>query len=275
MNVLLCQHNGGVVMEKWKAARKDYVQGMKYKDIATKYDVSINTVKSWKKRHWSNDAPISKKYAYKTKRGASKVINDLDANKELTDKQKLFCLYYIQRYNATWAYQQAYGGSYNTAKVEGSRTLAKPNVRNQLAKLQASQSNDLYFDAVDAMGELAKLAFSSIGDVIEFKSVKHMKWVKIRDEKGQYEDNSGNYRLDPVVDVDTGKQAYYYENIIRLRSSDEIDASSIKSIRIDKGNAIVEMYDKQKALGILLKYLNKFTSTAEQGNTVIVDDIDK
>src|SRR5699024_2208747 len=98
---------------------------------------------------------------------------------------------------------------------------------------------------------------------------------KIRDEKGQYEDNRGNYRLDPMVDVDTGKQAYYYENIIRLRSSDEIDASSIKSIRIDKGNAIVEMYDKQKALGILLKYLNKFTSTAEQGNTVIVDDIDK
>lgn len=31
--------------------------GMKYKDIAEKYDVSINTVKSWKTRHkWSKDA---------------------------------------------------------------------------------------------------------------------------------------------------------------------------------------------------------------------------
>ncbi|HID0883027.1 TPA: P27 family phage terminase small subunit [Clostridium botulinum] len=31
-------------------AYKDYVSGMKYKDIADKYSVSINTVKSWKRR---------------------------------------------------------------------------------------------------------------------------------------------------------------------------------------------------------------------------------
>lgn len=32
-------------------AKKDYMAGMKYKDIAEKYDVSINTVKSWKQRY--------------------------------------------------------------------------------------------------------------------------------------------------------------------------------------------------------------------------------
>ncbi|WP_189928447.1 P27 family phage terminase small subunit [Clostridium tetani] len=32
-------------------AYKDYVAGNKYKDIAKKYDVSINTVKSWKRRY--------------------------------------------------------------------------------------------------------------------------------------------------------------------------------------------------------------------------------
>lgn len=31
--------------------KKDYLNGMKYKDIASKYGVSINTVKSWKERH--------------------------------------------------------------------------------------------------------------------------------------------------------------------------------------------------------------------------------
>lgn len=37
-------------------AEADYVVGMKYKDIAAKYGVSINTVKSWKKRYaWSRD----------------------------------------------------------------------------------------------------------------------------------------------------------------------------------------------------------------------------
>ncbi len=37
-------------------AEKDYIDGMKYKDIAKKYGVTINTVKSWKTRYkWSKD----------------------------------------------------------------------------------------------------------------------------------------------------------------------------------------------------------------------------
>lgn len=37
-------------------AEIDYVSGMKYKQIAEKYGVTINTVKSWKTRyHWSRD----------------------------------------------------------------------------------------------------------------------------------------------------------------------------------------------------------------------------
>ncbi|MCD3217793.1 RNA polymerase subunit sigma-70 [Clostridium botulinum C] len=36
-----------IIKEK---AYKDYISGMKYKDIADKYSVSINTVKSWKRR---------------------------------------------------------------------------------------------------------------------------------------------------------------------------------------------------------------------------------
>lgn len=34
-----------------RKAEADYRRGMKYKDIAEKYSVSINTVKSWKQRH--------------------------------------------------------------------------------------------------------------------------------------------------------------------------------------------------------------------------------
>lgn len=40
-------------------AYEDYLSGMKRKDIAIKYGVSVNTVKSWKTRHWNKkeDAP--------------------------------------------------------------------------------------------------------------------------------------------------------------------------------------------------------------------------
>ena len=37
--------------EKRIAAQHDYELGMKYKDIAEKYGVSINTVRSWKTRY--------------------------------------------------------------------------------------------------------------------------------------------------------------------------------------------------------------------------------
>jgi uncharacterized protein YjcR len=60
--------------EKYVQAEKDYVKGMKYKDIAEKYQVSINTVKSWKKRYgWNRDRGAPKvKSVHTKKRGAPK-----------------------------------------------------------------------------------------------------------------------------------------------------------------------------------------------------------
>ncbi|HFU4459257.1 TPA: phage terminase small subunit [Streptococcus suis] len=64
-------------MEKSELARKDYEAGMKYKDIAIKHDVSINTVKSWQRRHkWRRD----KKGAPKTPRGAPKGNKNADGH---------------------------------------------------------------------------------------------------------------------------------------------------------------------------------------------------
>ncbi|EJR52586.1 hypothetical protein IIO_06158 [Bacillus cereus VD115] len=37
--------------QKHELAQEDYMKGMKYKDIAEKHDVSVNTVKSWKTRY--------------------------------------------------------------------------------------------------------------------------------------------------------------------------------------------------------------------------------
>lgn len=56
-------------------AEADYVVGMKYKDIAAKYGVSINTVKSWKKRYaWSRNKKTEciQKRCTQNKKGAHK-----------------------------------------------------------------------------------------------------------------------------------------------------------------------------------------------------------
>ncbi|MFP3683919.1 phage terminase small subunit [Bacillus sp. SIMBA_026] len=58
--------------EKHIQAYKDYAKGMKYKDLAEKYGVSMNTIKSWKQRHgWERKkgAP-SEKSVHTKKAGA-------------------------------------------------------------------------------------------------------------------------------------------------------------------------------------------------------------
>lgn len=267
-------------MNKKEQAANDYSNGMKYKDISSKYGIPVNTLKSWRNREgWQRGAPTTKKLHPKTKRDAPKVapkiIDELEANGELNDKQKLFCLFYLQRFNATWAYKQAYKASYDVANVNGPRLMVNASIRKQLTELKKQQSADLYFDINDIIHEFRQQSKSDIRDVVDFETVKHMSWVKIPDDNGQYEDSYGNYRLEPKIDPDTGKQAFYFENRVKLHNSDEIDTSNIKSIRIDKGQAVVEMYDKQKALDSLMKYADTYTSQHEETNGVqIVDDIE-
>ncbi|MCP3741450.1 phage terminase small subunit [Rossellomorea sp. BNER] len=69
--------------EKYVKAEIDYVKGMKYKDIAEKYEVSINTVKSWKKRYgWNRDRGAPKEKGVHTKkRGAPKGNINAKGNK--------------------------------------------------------------------------------------------------------------------------------------------------------------------------------------------------
>ncbi|GAB9260904.1 terminase small subunit [Ligilactobacillus animalis] len=272
-------------MSRIEDAEKDYLAGMKYKDIATKYGVSLNTVKSWKSRNgWQRDATTKKGAHKKIKRAHTKkqkvaqarspdVIDELVENDELKDRQKAFCLYYLQRYNATWAYQQAYGVDYETASVNGSKMLRNTKVKKQLTELKKQQSAELYATANDIMLGYLKQAYSDVTDVLEFKTVKKLEWVKVPDDSGEYEDMNGHYRLDPKIDPETGEQAFYYENQVLLKDSNEIDTSTVKSIRIDKGEAVVEMYDKQRAMKELLERLPSADDTNDKPKTVVLDDI--
>ncbi|QAT29223.1 terminase [Lactiplantibacillus plantarum] len=252
--------------EKYERAEQDYMTGMKYKDIATKYGVTLNTVKTWKQRHkWQRDnlknvAPPKPKGVHtKAKKGAHKpapkIIDELEANSELTDKQKLFCLFYLQRFNATWAYQQAYKCSYEVAVTNGPRLLRNARIKEQLQELKKQQSQELYVDANDILKCYLKQATADVTDVVEFETVKHLRWQKNYSKDGKYGPKSNPYDYVPAIDPDTGEQAFYFEQVVKLRDSKKIDTSNIKSIRIDKGEAVVEMYDKQKAMKELLERL--------------------
>ena len=64
-------------------AYKDYLAGMKYKDIAEKYNVSLNTVKSWKTRNgWNRkEGAPDKKVRTQKEKGAHKKKGGQPGNK--------------------------------------------------------------------------------------------------------------------------------------------------------------------------------------------------
>ncbi len=66
-------------MEKREQAYKDYKKGMKYKEIAEKYGVSVNTVKSWAARYWNKEKDRGK-VATKKKKVATEKEPKLQPN---------------------------------------------------------------------------------------------------------------------------------------------------------------------------------------------------
>lgn len=239
--------------EKYELAQKDYEAGMKYKDIAAKYDVKLNTVKSWKSRYWNKGAPPEKSVHTKRKKVAHKVVDELVDNDDLTDKQKAFCLYYLQRFNATWAYMKAYGVNYATASVNGSRLLGNDKVQTQLTELKKSIADDLHLTAVDIAREYAKQAFSDIGDYVDYES-KQLPVVKygkvVHDQNG-----------DPIM---------YDDHHVRAKHQAQVDTSLIKGVHIERGELVLELYDKVQALDHLNKLLEGQKATGSSNTVNII-----
>ena len=100
--------------EKIDKAYEMYKNGYKLIDISKKLNVPESTIRTWESRHkW--DKPLR--------------------NEELTPKQQLFCIYYIEEFNATKSYQKAFGSSYNVSMVEGCKLLRNPKIKEEIDKL--------------------------------------------------------------------------------------------------------------------------------------------
>jgi phage terminase small subunit len=236
-------------VEKWELAYKDRQEGMKYKDIAEKYDVSINTVKAWKSRKWNKQKqasdPPPKKGAHKKEKGRTqKKLQPVIDNDDLTEQQKMFCLFYLQHFNATKAYQQAYDVDYKTANANGSRLLVNASVKEELHKLKGELQHDTFVTAKDLVKEYVKQAFSDITDFTEFGNQ-----TRVETELDE------NMKPVPVLDPETGEPITYLTKFVALKNSDEVDGTLIQEVKKGKDGVSVKLYDKQKAMSELMKYL--------------------
>ena len=98
---------------KYEDAYQDYCAGMKYKDIAEKYHVSVSAIKSWATRYWkvattNKEVATERKSCNHKKVIKKKLLDSVDSNNDITEKQRLFCIFYAISNNATQSYLKAY-----------------------------------------------------------------------------------------------------------------------------------------------------------------------
>ena len=251
--------------EKRIAAQHDYELGMKYKDIAEKYGVSFNTVKSWRSRYgWVRKGAKKgctkkpKRVHPKTPTGAA--IAELNKS-DLPDKQKEFVLEYLRLYNATQAYLNVFGGGYKTANVCGPQLLVKPSIQQQIKNIREAKLKELAIEPLDLIEDVAKEAKADIGNYLNFGSwsenlVERKKTKKtFKDDKG-HELSTNVVEDKPVIDAD-GKQVTIHHSYLYFKDKDQVDTSLIKKITKGKDGATIELYDKTKARDKLLEWLKE------------------
>lgn len=238
-------------------AEADYVEGMKYKDIAAKYGVSINTVKSWKKRYaWSRDKKeCAKKGCTQNKKGAHKKeavaedVKQVVENNQLTDQQRLFCLYQSRMFNYTKAYLKAYPGcSYASAAVLGSRLMKNPVIRKEIEQLKQNRLNREMLTEDDIFQKYMDIAFSDMVDYVSFGR----ETVPVMGAFGPVE----------VEDPETGEKTTLTKeiNVVKFRESDEVDGTLISEVKQGKDGASVKLMDRMKALNWLAEHMDMATS---------------
>lgn len=255
--------DGEVKATNAELAYQDYLKGMKYKEIAEKYGVTINTVKSWKTRYkWSKDGKKSvhtktgKVCTQKTdknnvkKEAIAEAVEQVIENTELTDKQRLFCVLYVKCFNATKAYQKAYEVDYNTAASIGYRLLENDGVKKEIQRLKKNRLNREMLDESDIFQKYMDIAFSDVTDFVEFGQED----VPVMAVYGPVQ----------VKDEETGEKKTLTKrvNVVRFKDSSEVDGTLIAEVKQGKDGASIKLPDRMKALEWLAEHM--YMATEEQ-----------
>jgi phage terminase small subunit len=244
---------GGVVsneLKKYEQAETDYMNGLKYKEIADKYGVTINTVRSWKTRYNWNRKGQKSVHTKKEKVCIQNTtsfdeVEQVVKDGNLTDEQRLFCIYYVRCFNATKAYMKAYGVKYNVAAVSGCRLLQKEKIRNCITELKQNRLNREMLSEEDIFQKYMDIAFADITDYVTF---------------GQEEtDVIGAFGPVKIKDEDGNEKVLRQKlNVVKFKNSDEVDGTLISDINLK--NSSVKLLDRMKALDWLASHMDIATS---------------
>lgn len=223
----------------YEQALADYKKGLKYKEIAEKYGVSINTVKSWKTRYWNKEPSEkgvhTKKSVHTKKERVPPAVKMVMENEDLTDQQREFCLLFSRSFNATQSYVKAYGSTYQTARTQGSRLLANPNIKAEITRLKEERYTRAYLSEEDIFQRYMDIAFSDIGDYVWFGR----EMVPVMGPYGPVVEKLPDGTMQPVM-----KEI----NSVRFREASEVDTYLLAEVKQGKDGSSIKLMDRMKAL---------------------------
>lgn len=230
--------------EKYELAYEDYLAGMKQKEIAKKYDTTINTVKSWSRRYeWSKR---KKKGAHQnksvhTKKECKKIAEEIVETSELDEERQLFCIYYLKYHNKVKAYQKVKPSTpYNSACVMASRWSKEPAVIEEINRLKKELYEDALLDPHDIVQKYIDIAFADINDYLEYGREEVPVIVK-----------------NPITGEDEIlKQTV---NMVKFKESAYVDGTILSEVKKGKDGASIKLSDRMKALDWLSKHMNLAT----------------
>lgn len=231
---------------------KEHGGAITNRDIAALLNEDEKVVAVWKSRDKWNVVQQSKescttknkKEKIKSKSAMLPEVESVIQNPDLSDKQRLFCLYYVRCFNATKAYRKAYGCAYSTAAVEGFNTLRNPKIQNEIQALKQSRLNREFLDEHDIFQKYMDIAFADITDYVEFGREK----VQVMGAFGPVE----------VKNPETGKKEPLIKevNTVRFRESGEVDGTLISEVKQGKDGASIKLLDRMKALDWLAEHMD-------------------
>jgi phage terminase small subunit len=155
----------------------------------------------------------------------------IDKKTGLTEKQKLFCEYYIEDWNATKAAIRA-GYSEKTAKVIGCQNLTKINVKDYIEEIQLDLEKISGLSKLKVLNEHKKIAFSTIAHL-------HNTWIELKEfEAISDEHKQCIKKIERKINI---KSTYNPQ-------TEEYDEYEVEFVKI-------ELYDKLKSLDSINKML--------------------
>lgn len=245
--------------DKAKQMYLDSKGEMLLKDIASQLNVNDTQVRKWKSQDkWEEELKgnVTNRKSNVTKQskgidGQPKVdllpeeIQTLN-NEELTEKQRLFCLHYVRWFNATKAYQKAYGCDYTTAMVNGCKLLSNPKIQTHIQSIKDAKIKQSMYTAEDYFQKMIDIAYSDVTDYMTFGQ----ETVAVTGAFGPLE----------VVDPITKEKKILTKdiNVVRFKDSSEVDGTLIQEVKQGKEGVSVKLISKEFAL----KWLDKHYSDA-------------